>query len=213
MAKNLIFVSCGQLTEQEKTLGKLVKSVIDAAFGFEAYFAESVQDLDALGRNVFDALRRCAGAVIILHDRGLVMRPDGNVWGQRSSVWINQELAILAYRRFEEARKIPVIAFADPKVKLEGAMTSLIVNPRPLNSPPDVETAVREWLTSNHFVAVSDEAFRCKWEPLRARSSPLCLTKGALPLRRPWSAVRWCAFSKQIPIRQEKQYATRSSTS
>ena len=170
MAKNLIFVSCGQATEPEKTLGEQVKTVIDATPGFEAYFAETVQDLDALGCNVFDALRRSAGAVVVLHDRGLVTSPDGNEWGRRSSVWINQELAILAYRQFAEARRIPALAFADPKVRLEGAMTSLIVNPRAPNSTQEVAPAVSTWLANNNFASVSDEAFQRKWEQLSERT-------------------------------------------
>jgi hypothetical protein len=73
MAKKLIFVSCGQLTDDEKTLGLLIKTTIDATAGFEAYFAQAAQDLEALGRHVLDAIRRCAGAVVVLHDRGVVI--------------------------------------------------------------------------------------------------------------------------------------------
>lgn len=166
MAKNLIFVSCGQATQAEKTLGVLLKATIEGRPGFEAYFAETVHDFDTLGRNVFDALRRCAGAVVVLHDRGTVIGPEGEEWGHRSSVWINQELAILAYRQFFEEKKIPVLAFIDPNVKLEGAMTSLIVNPRPLGSAQDVASAVTQWLTDSQFGAVSDEAFQQKWRQL-----------------------------------------------
>jgi hypothetical protein len=90
------------------------------------------------------------------------------VWGRRSSVWINQEVAILAHRQFVEARKIPVLAFTDPKVKLEGAMTSLIANPRRLNSTEEVATAVSEWLANNHFSRTSDQAFQRKWDQLSA---------------------------------------------
>jgi hypothetical protein len=68
VSNRLIFVSCGQLTTEEKSLGLAVKSAIDTTLGFEAYFAESVHDLEALGRNVFDALRRCSGAVVFLHN-------------------------------------------------------------------------------------------------------------------------------------------------
>lgn len=166
MVKNLIFVSCGQATVPEKDLGVLLKGTIEAMPGFEAYFAETVQDLDTLGGNVFDALRRCAGAVVVLHDRGTVIGPEGEEWGHRSSVWINQELAILAYRQFFEEKKIPVLAFTDPKVKLEGAMTSLIVNPRPFGSDEDVASAVTLWLTESEFGAVPDEAFQQKWGQL-----------------------------------------------
>jgi hypothetical protein len=166
MVKKLIFVSCGQLTEDERTLGILIKATIDATAGFEAYFAQAVQDFEALGRHVFDAMRRCAGAVVVLHDRGMVTGADGKEWCSRSSVWVNQELAILAYRQFFESQKIPLLSFVDPKVKLEGAMTSLIVNPRPLGTASDVASAVRGWLSSSEFIAGSDEVFARKWNQL-----------------------------------------------
>ena len=165
-AKKLIFVSCGQLTDDERTLGILIKAIIDATAGFEAYFAQTVQDFEALGRHVLDAIQRCAGAVVVLHDRGLVIGTDGKEWGHRSSVWVNQELAILAYRQFFESQKIPLLAFVDPKVKLEGAMTSLIVNPRPLGTAPEVGTAVKAWLSSAAFTAGYDEVFARKWNQL-----------------------------------------------
>lgn len=166
MSRSLIFVSCGQLTEAEKILGTLLKAVIDGTPGFEAYLAETVHDFEALARHVLDGLRRCAGAVVVLQDRGVVVGADGSEWGHRSSVWVNQELAILAYRQFFETRKIPVIAFADPKVKLEGAMTSLIVNAQPLGTAEDVATAVKAWLSQTRFGAVSDAAFVNKWTQL-----------------------------------------------
>lgn len=170
MTKNLIFVSCGQLSEQEKTLGVLLKTVIDGTPGFEAYFAETVHDLDALGHHVLDALRRCVGAVIVLHDRGTAFGLDGQEWGHRSSVWIHQELAILAYRQFFEAKKILILAFADPKVKLEGAMTALIVNPAPLGAAQDVAATVKAWLSASEFTGASDEAFHRKWSQLSESS-------------------------------------------
>lgn len=166
MSKRLIFVSCGQLTEAERTLGVLLKAVIDATPGFEAYFAEAVHDLESLAKHVFDGLRRCSGAIVVFHDRGVVIGSDGGEWGHRSSAWVNQELAILAYRQFFEERKVPVIAFVDPKVKLEGAMTSLIVNARPLGSAQDVVSAVKAWLDGTHFSAVADDAFAKKWAQL-----------------------------------------------
>jgi hypothetical protein len=166
MAKHLIFVSCGQLTEAEKTLGVLIKTVIDGTPGFESYFAETVQDVEALGRHVLDGIRRCVGAVVVLQDRGVVMRSDGIEWGHRSSVWVNQEVAILAYRQFFEEKKIPILAFAEAEVKLEGAMTSLIVNPRPLVSPQDVAGNVKTWLGETQFSGTSDDAFIIKWNQL-----------------------------------------------
>ncbi|MGO8943512.1 MAG: hypothetical protein ACLQJ7_07540 [Syntrophobacteraceae bacterium] len=167
MANKLIFVSCGQLTDTEKTLGVLIKTVIDGTPGFEAYFAETVHDFEALGRHVLDGICRCAGAVVVLQDRGIVTHPDGTEWGHRSSVWVNQEVAILAYRQFFEAKKIPILAFAEPNVRLEGAMTALIVNPGSTGTPQDMVSAVKTWLAEEHFISrMSDELFAEKWNSL-----------------------------------------------
>lgn len=166
MGKKTIFVSCGQLTEAERTLGVLVKAIIDGTPGFEAYFAETVQDLESPGHHVMTGIQQCAGAVVLLQDRGIVIQPNGTEWGHRSSVWVNQEVAILAYRQFGEPNKIPILAFADPNVKLEGAMTSLIVNPRPLTSSFDVADSLRAWLAVADFASGTGDAFTAKWEQL-----------------------------------------------
>lgn len=170
MAKSLVFVSCGQLTDAEKTVGTLLKTVIDGTPDFEAYFAETVQDLEALGIHIFGALQRCVGAVVVMHDRGVVLQSDGIEWGHRSSVWVNQELAILAYRQFSEGTRIPILAFADPRVKLEGAMTNLIVNARPLSPLQDLEASVRHWLATASFGGGSEHAFASKWSRLSENS-------------------------------------------
>ncbi len=105
MAKELIFVSCGQLTAEEKDLGTAVKAEIDKMPGLEGYFAQTVHDLSALAHHVFDALRHCSGAILLLHERGRVTASDGSDLGYRSSVWVNQELAILAYRQFSKSAR------------------------------------------------------------------------------------------------------------
>jgi hypothetical protein len=170
VSNSLIFVSCGRLTTEEKSLGLAIKSAIDATPGFEAYFAESVHDFEALGRNIFDALRRCSGAVVFLHERGTVVDASGSEWGHRSSVWVNQEIAILAYRQFLEAQQIPVLAFKDERVKLEGAMTALIVNPLPIVGTAEVVKIVKSWLARQSFSTASDDVFLKKWERLSDQS-------------------------------------------
>src|ERR1039457_6121581 len=57
MSDKLIFVSCGQLTAEEKRLGRHVQEAIASQEGFRAYFADSVQSLATLGNHVLDALR------------------------------------------------------------------------------------------------------------------------------------------------------------
>jgi hypothetical protein len=177
LSDHLIFVSCGQLTPEEKTLGLLVKAVIEGTPGFRAYFAEAVQNLEGLSANVFDAIRRCAGAVVVLHERGNVVGRDGQLHGVRSSVWVNQEVGILAYRQFFEQSPVPILAFIDQQVRLEGAMTNLIVNPRPLGDTSAVVEQVKAWLAEGTFTSVTDAAFMAKWQKLdeRARMAIACL--------------------------------------
>ena len=169
MAKKLIFISCGQQTEEEKALGLAVKETIDSTDGFESYFAETVHDLDSLGKNIFESLLRCSGMVAFLHNRGTVIRSSGETWGVRSSVWVNQELAILAYRQFFEATSVPVLPFRDRDVNLEGAMTALIANPLPITNPADILDKVRSWLArldSQSTSVTGDDSFDEKWKRL-----------------------------------------------
>ena len=171
MSEKLIFVSCGQHTDEEKSIGAAVKSLIDNTPGFKAYFAETVHDLDALAANIFYALRDCSGLIAILHDRGLVKKPDGQDWGHRSSVWINQEIAILAYRQRVEGISIPIpiLVFKEDIVELEGAMTQLIVNPLPFRPQEETLVQVHDWLESRHFPSSSEvrhEIFSENWSQL-----------------------------------------------
>jgi hypothetical protein len=166
----LIFVSCGQLRPEESRLGQRIKAEIDATAGFTAYFADNVQDLSGLSAHILDALRRSSGAVIVLHPRGEVRAEDGRALGIRSSVWINQEVALLAYRQFFEKRAIPILAFRDSSVTLEGAMTAFIVNPKPSVDEDFVLAEVRTWLTDEALSGATDEhkLFQQKWDALQA---------------------------------------------
>jgi hypothetical protein len=164
--KKLIFVSCGQLTDEEKQLGSAVKNLIDSTDDFEAYFAESVHDLDALACHVFEALNRCSGAISLLHGRGSITDSRGENRRIRSSVWINQEISILAFRQFLESTNLPILVFKETDVKLEGAMTSLIVNPLPLMGIDDALSRIEEWLKTAQFLPGLADEFEFKWSKL-----------------------------------------------
>jgi len=173
MIPKLIFVSCGQQTKEEKSLGTSVKKLVDSYPGYKAYFAEYVQSLDALAKNIFEGLRKCSGLISFLHDRGLVTTQGNKEWGYRSSVWVNQEIAILAYRKQFEGIEIPILVFKDKKVRLEGAMTSLIVNPIPMKSESEILKQIESWLKSTEFPlssSVNDDRFQSKWEKLSSTS-------------------------------------------
>ena len=165
MDKISIFVSCGQRTPEEISLGKRIKEVIDAEPGFIAYYAETVQNLASLNSDVYAALSRCSGVVIILHKRGIFTDNDRNPT-PTSSIWINQEIAILSYRQFYESREIPILAFKEVSVNLSGAMTFMILNPRPINSEEDVVAEVKTWLKSESFGSGNTDIFEEKWSAI-----------------------------------------------
>ncbi len=168
--KRLIFVSCGQVTDEEKQLGSAVKGLIESTEGFQAYFAEKVHDLTALGHHIFDALHHCSGAVSFLQNRGSVRGALGADWGIRSSVWVNQEIAILAFRNFLEFANLPILVFKDTDVRIEGAMTSFIVNPLPLVSISNTLAQVKEWLETTDFAPCLSDEFQAKWNRLSLNS-------------------------------------------
>ena len=167
----LIFVSCGQAADHEVLVGQTIKATIDAEAGFEAYFADSVQDLEGLSGHVFDALRRCVGIISVLHARGKVVGGDGTS-SLRSSTWVNQEIAITSFRQFYESRPLPILAFAEQGVILEGAMTALIVNPRPL-VPGTIARDIKSWLNEiggAAHIPDADAEFDDKWANLSEKA-------------------------------------------
>jgi len=170
----LIFVSCGQQTAQEKELAGAICATVNATVGFRAFYADQVQSLEALTVEIFDALKKCSGMITVLHPRGQVYWPTGTLWGVRSSVWINQEIAILAFRQLNQRVKIPLLTFMASEVKLEGAMTGLITNPVPLSTREETLASVTAWLAATRFPGapyqVSEEIFQQSWESLRLES-------------------------------------------
>jgi len=173
MSDKLIFISCGQRTEEERSLGVTIKNLIDNTPGFNAYFAQVVHELEALAENIFDALLNCSGLVAILHDRGEVIFSDGISWGHRSSVWINQEIAIVAFLQRVKNIRIPILVFKEVEVNLEGAMTQLIINPIPMGPTEEILARLNEWMNSEHFLPsgeVKDEIFCENWSELSAGS-------------------------------------------
>ena len=199
MTEKFIFISCGQRTPKERQLGTAVKNLIDSKPGWKAYFAEYVQSLDALAKNVFDGLRKCSGLIAFLHERGLVKLGDGEEWGYRSSVWVNQEIAILAYRKQFEGIDLPILVFKEEGIRLEGAMTSLIVNPIPIVSEQDILMKVESWLQASLFSnkTAIDERFLSKWQKVSVDSKKVLsalIDEGGNNVKE--SAIRICLREK-----------------
>ena len=94
-ARKTIFISCGQYTDEEKNLGKRVCSLVEECTPFQGYFAQNQATLKALSENVLRRLYESVGLIVIMHHRG-------KIEGQttiRASVWIEQEIAIAAFRQ------------------------------------------------------------------------------------------------------------------
>lgn len=141
MTKPFIFVSCGQYSDAEKSLGKAIVETVKSVTGLDAFFAEEVQDLNGLDTNILAALRDCAAFITVMHPRGTIIRPDGS--GHiRASVWIEQEIAVATYIQRVEKRTLPVIAFIHESVGREGIRDLLHLNPIPFASEHDVLAAL-----------------------------------------------------------------------
>lgn len=109
--KNYVFVSCGQRTAEEISLGKKIVSMVEDLTPFSAYFAETVNDLEGLTKSIFSKLNEAVGYIFIMHRRGLVTAgQDEHI---RGSVWIEQEIAIAAFLRQIQLRKVHSIAFIE----------------------------------------------------------------------------------------------------
>jgi hypothetical protein len=141
MSDQYIFISCGQFTEAEKSLGKQIASMVRELTGFQPFFAEEVQDLNGLDTNILNALRECVAFITVLHPRGEITRPDKSVL-TRASVWIEQEIAIATYIQRAEERPLPIIAFKHVSVGREGIRDLLQLNPIEFTDEAEVLAAL-----------------------------------------------------------------------
>src|SRR6266404_813890 len=122
-----IFISCGQYTEAERSLGQSICDLVRQVTSFEPYFAENQRTLDDLSKNVFAALDGCSGFIAIMHHRGNVATPHGTTI--RGSVWVEQEIAIAAFLQNFAGRKINVRVYLERGIAREGVRDKLILNP------------------------------------------------------------------------------------
>jgi hypothetical protein len=128
LGKQSIFVSCGQVTEEERDLGTAISLIINEETSFEAYYAESQTTLEGVSAHILGALSRCVGFVGVMHHRGCVTEPGGP-FHQRASVWVEQELAIAAYRIHTLGQILPVQLYIQNGIKREGMRDKLMLNP------------------------------------------------------------------------------------
>lgn len=132
--KPIVFISCGQRTEEEKQLGANIEDMIRDLTPFEPYFAEYQTSFEGLSKHVFGALDQCVGMVVVLHNRGIV-KPNNFI---RASVWVEQEIAIAAFLQQVLGRAPHIAAFAEAGVVREGVREALLLNPKEFRKNQDV---------------------------------------------------------------------------
>ncbi len=146
----IVFVSCGQYTDEEKALGRaLVELINEKLSPCKGYFADNQNSLEGLSRNILGALNRCVGFVAVMHKRGTVTTPSGS--RIRASVWIEQELAIAAFITQALGRRIAVVAYTEKGIRREGVREQLHLNPVDFDAPNFVIDDFRARIADGRF--------------------------------------------------------------
>jgi len=140
--KPTIFVSCGQVTSSEIELGRDLVRAIEKDARYSAYFAEDQSSLEGVTQNILARLEDAAGFVAVLHPRGEVHVPGGaHSTGERitrASLWIEQEIAILAMLSQVLRRQIAVQIYSKRGVTREGLRKYVMTNPHEFEYERDV---------------------------------------------------------------------------
>jgi hypothetical protein len=123
---NLIFISCGQYTEQEKSLGNKIREPLERNTELKPYFAENQTSLQGLTAHILAALNRSVGFIAVMHHRGVFETPQGKII--RASVWVEQEIAVAAFIEQVLRRPVEVQLYVQKGVALEGMRDKLLLN-------------------------------------------------------------------------------------
>ena|SRR2546422_241675 len=169
MRKKRIFVSCGQETPDEICFGNDILETI-TRHEMDGFFANEVHSASDLNSEVFRAIQSCDGFFAVLHKRGEVNYSKYTPV-QRSSVWIQQEIAIICYGNFLQERPVPIRVYSEKGILLEGVMKTAIVNPIDFETKEAVLKGLSKWLTGPEFrehpvLARREALFRNRIEPL-----------------------------------------------
>jgi hypothetical protein len=150
--KPLIFISCGQHADSEKQLGKDICSLIEELRpDVTPYFAEYQSTVEGLSNQILRSLHRAAGLICVMHKRGDIQTPAGQVI-TRGSVWVEQEIAITAFMTHVLDRSIPILFYKEAGLSVEGIRSVLLMNPRvDFTQAAQVITDLRSALPSAAF--------------------------------------------------------------
>lgn len=142
--KPLIFISCGQVSPEEIALGKAIYQLVEADGRYEPYFAENQSSLEGVTENILTKLASAEAFVAVIHPRGEIMLPGRAAPSRvRASVWIEQEIAILAALAQVYRKPIKVQVYTKKGVAREGLRTFVMANPVEFENEEDVLTHFR----------------------------------------------------------------------
>jgi hypothetical protein len=145
MIKARVFISCGQSTAEEKEIGNAVVDYFKKR-GFEPYFAEEVHSPLGLTQNIFESLKRSEYFVCINPTR------DNSDFG---SLFVQQELAIASFL------ELPLVAFHQPGVRLQGVAKYLHVNSLQMNTISEMLAYLERYTAQ--WEPESKNQFRLSW--------------------------------------------------
>ena len=161
--KPIVFISCGQSTPEEISLGNEVERFIREGTPYEPYFAEQQNTLEGLAGNILSALHRAAAFVAIMHHRGTITTPSGNTI-TRGSVWIEQELAICTFIHHILDRPIEVILYLQRGISREGIRSQLRLKPVDFDNDSDVLEDLRNLVPRWKLLATSTAPLIAHWD-------------------------------------------------
>lgn len=126
--KALVFISCGQVREEEIELGRALARMVDEIDGLSAYFAQNQTSFEGVSKNIFAAINRCVAFVAVMHYRGDVTFPGSQRPQRRGSVWVEQEIAIASFLQQVAARDIQPIIYIERGIEREGLRDKILLN-------------------------------------------------------------------------------------
>src|SRR6266403_203303 len=145
--KPIIFISCGQFAKQEKDLGERIRELVNGTGVFRGYLAEDQSSAQSVTKHIFGRLDQCRGFICVMHERGIVSSPAGPV--TRASVWIEQEIAIVAFLTEVLHRDIKTRSYLKKGINLEGVREKIILNPKPFETDNeilvDLQAVLQRW--------------------------------------------------------------------
>ena len=152
----IIFISCGQETVEEKDLGNAVAKLIETLTPYKAYFAQNESTLEGVTENILKALNRAVGLIAIMHPRGRVIGLEEQEH-IRASVWIEQEIAIASFVSQALGKPLNVAVCVHREIKREGLRDKLHLNPIQFDSSKQVLEHLRKILRQWQGLASTKE--------------------------------------------------------